>query len=745
VLEPADATQEWRATATRHVFPAKVTQEQAEQHGELDGHPLDWRWQASLRTDNSLDDPALVDLADGVTSIVFGMPGGIEIEPSQDAIDGKRERYAVNAADQTLPTPYLPDPLARGVAFRRLPGAYALPAVGPLVAAPLPGTSELVCQVPFGGTWPERPSFRIQVAERPGTVDPATGIETFVHPDDPPTWDPVQRILTVFLAKSEVVEIPFATHPDAAALERMGTAHWLRDAAIPIPNVEPQMELGCHWLTSPSRTLTLVHAVQRPLRPADLVGMVDGKEMGATLAKITGSMELDIASTGHVTLLARWTDEDDRGTGPVVTTDATAVLETFTVPLGLPLGAAGAPFPPDGSPAPTLIARHEFGDTRHRLVRYRLKASSRFREYFPGSLAGPTQSDGSDGFSRSGAEFVLSVRNSAPPVVPSVRYVMPSYGWDAPDPTGPAIATWAKFTRRRSGGGVRVFLDRKWRLSGPGELLGVVLAPAAQPEDATRHTRVGVDPTTSSLFAPTIPHLDPSFFTAGTPFSNVVLEDGVTTVDVVGYEPTLDEGRNQWYADVTVDMSRLPGTYAPFMRLALCRFQPASIERAHASKVVLSEFVQLAPDRELTVTITGNTVEVVVTGQGPRGRHPNQVIIALDQADDTDADELGWRPLGSVAGSADLGDDLTSRLVDAVAGVSQPGGLRWGKTLSFPGNRGDIPLRLIVREVEFRLGDRDPSTGLLGGDGREEPNDLFIAVPTRTIPRIVYADAVRIG
>ncbi len=742
VLEPADATQAWRATATRHVFPAKVTQEQAEQHGELDGHPLDWRWQASLRADNTLDDPALVDLNDGVTAIPFGSPGGVEIEPSQDAIDGKRERYAVNAADEPLPTPYLPDPFARAVAFRRLPGADALPAGAALVAAPLPGTSDLVCHIPFGGDWPARPSFRIRVAERPGTIDPATGVETFVNADDPPAWDPVERLLTVFLAKAEVVEVPFSTRAETADRDQMGPVQWLRDGGL--PNVETQMELGCHWLTSPSRTLTLVHAVQRPLRPADIVAMVDGKEIGATLAKIVGSMELDVPSTGHVTLLAEWTDEDDLGTGPLVSTAASAVLETFAIPLDLPVAAAGARFPPDASAVPTLVARHEFGDTRHRLVTYRLKASTRFREYFPASLAGATQPDGSDGFSRAGAEFVLSVRNAAPPIAPSVRYVMPSFGWDTPDPTGVDIRTWVTFARRRSGGGIRVFLDRKWRLSGPGELLGVVLAPAAEPEDATRHTRVGVDPTTGSLFAPAMPHLDPSLFTGGTLFPGVLLEDGAM-VDVVGYEPTLDLGRNQWFADVTLDMSKLPDTYAPFIRLALCRYQPNSLDRAHASKIVLSEFVQLAPDRELTATVSGNTVTVVVSGRGPHGRHPNLMIIALDETEDPEPDELAWRPLGSPLGAVNVGDSLASRLVDAVSPTSQAGGFRWENQLTIPGVRGAKPLRLVVREVEFRTGDRDPSIGGSNDGIAATIPSIAAVVADRLIPRIVYADAVRLG
>ena len=272
------------------------------------------------------------------------------------------------------------------------------------------------------------------------------------------------------------------------------------------------------------------------------------------------------------------------------------------------------------------------------MVTYRTKASSRFREYFPPSLLGSTAPDGSDGFSRSGAELVVSIRNSVPPIAPAVRYVMPSYGWDTPDPASPT--GWTSFSRRRSGGGIRVFLDRPWFISGPGELLGVVLAPAAEDEDETRHTRLGVDPTTSSLFSPAMAHLDPSYFTNATAFAGVLLEDG-RTVDVAGYTTALDVARNQWYADVTVDMTRVPETYAPFIRLALARFQPESVDGTHASKVILAEFIQLAPDRELSTTVSGNLVTVVVRGRTGHGSQ-NHMIIALDEADEPSPDELGW-------------------------------------------------------------------------------------------------------
>jgi hypothetical protein len=341
----------------------------------------------------------------------------------------------------------------------------------------------------------------------------------------------------------------------------------------------------------------------------------------------------------------------------------------------------------------------------------------------------------------------VSVPNSVPPIAPLIRYVMPSYGWDTAEPTPPFA--WATFKRRRAGGGVRVFLDRPWVTSGRGELLGVVLAPAGEPELDARHTRIGVDPTANSLFSPAMAHLDPSIFTGGATFTGVVLEDGSTTIDVVGYEVTLDHPRNQWYADVTVDMSRLPeDSYAPFVRLAVCRFQPESIPKTHASKVVLSEFIQLAPDRELTAAVTGNIVNVIVTGRGPRHGPPNRMIIALDEGEPPDPDELGWRPAGTAAGLPDLGDDLTSRLSDAVAGTSHPDGFRWEKNLTIPGVRGDRPLRIIVREVEFRRGDVDPSVGggPRTGDGFARVGSSIAGPPRdRLIPRIVYADAVRLG
>jgi hypothetical protein len=743
VLEPVAGTVPYHATATRHVFPPKTTQQQAEQHRCFDGHSMAWGWRASLRADNTFAVASFPRLDDPNAQITFGTPDSGAIHATKDALDTRPQTYAINRKDEILPTPYLPDPLAVAVVLRELPAADVLPAAGALIAHPLPGTSELVCHLPFDGDWPELRSFRIRVAERPGTVDPETGIEKFTNATDPPVWNASERTLTVFLAKGQVAVVPFSSRPDPGKIDWLGAVDWLDVAAG--SSVEQTLQLGCHWLVSPARVLTLVHAVQHPLAPAALTSAVPTKELGATIATIDGRMRLHPETTGHVTLLAAWTDEIDDGVAnALVKTDHEAVLDTFTVPLPLAEGsAADTKFPPALDPAEAagaLAARHEFGDPKHRLVRYRIRASTRFRDYFPASLAGATAPDGSDGFSRVGAELPVSVPNSAPPDAPSVRYLVPSFGWDAPDPPSPTA--WTSFSRTRRGGGIRVFLDRPWFTSGPGEQLGVVVARPSEVLADTIGSQLGVDPTWSGAFAPEVPVLRAAAFSGGTTHSNVDLADG-TKVDVVGFDPVLDVDRNQWYADVTLDMSPLPPTYSPFVRFAFVRFQPSSIAHAAPSKVVLAEFTQLLPDRKLEVDVVGNDVKVVVRGRGPHSPWSNLMLIALDEADVPDPDELSWRPVGHGAGP-DVGDEIEHRLGDVVQAVPDGDGFRWERTVTMPGPRGDRTLRVIAYELELRQTDEDVSAERFAGISPHDPLVIEL-IRNRLLPRVVYADAVRLA
>ena len=775
VLEPLAGDVDYSPTANRHVFPAKVTQEQAEQHGAFDPDPtrphtsdrLAWAWEASLRADNTLLEPSATGLVDPETTVFFGQPRKIDIPPppppqgsptpaaGSPAPAEETQGYVVNAHDGIISTPYLPDPLASGVALLALPGAR--PGGGDPPALPVPAHPDpvCVCHVAFTGDWPELESFRIRVADRPGTLDPETGVESFVSGRDPPQWDPAARVLTVFLARAEVAHVAFSTLPDETRLDWLGTLDWLDvdDSS----DVHAYAKLGCHWLVSPARTLTLVHAVQQPLAPAALARAEALKKLGATVAAIGGRMQLDRASTGHVTLLASWTDEVDTGSGALVQETRSAVLSTFAVPSGPaslselefpPPVRAEVPVPAEGAVA-AVEALHELGDTKHRHVTYRLKATTRFREYFPAELADVAAAEGTgDAFSRvDGDGLVVPVENSAPPDAPSVRYLVPSFGWDVPDPIRPEA--WTRFRRVRGGGGIRVFLDRPWRTSGPGEQLGVVVPRPATALPELLRSQIGADPTWSDGSEPRL-QLEASMFRGGT-VHDAVLEDG-TKVHVVGYDPELDTDRNQWHADISLDMASVGDAYCPFVRLALVRFQPTSVERAAASKVVLSEFAQLAPDRELLVEVVGSQVKVVVTGVGPSELAPdalyrptaNWMLIALEEADGAaggpDPDELAWRQVGL---GADAG--LEERSGQAVRATPAPAAprFRWERTLALPGPRGDRLLRVVVRELELRDVDPEVSDDRYG----DMPAGVVAEewASRERLPRIVYADSVRLA
>jgi hypothetical protein len=64
--------------------------------------------------------------------------------------------------------------------------------------------------------------------------------------------------------------------------------------------------------------------------------------------------------------------------------------------------------------------------------------------------------------------------------------------------------------------------------------------------------------------------------------------------------------REHWYSDIEIATN---GSYYPFVRLALARYQPVSVDGAHLSNVVLADFISLAPDRWLNVQQTGDPRE----------------------------------------------------------------------------------------------------------------------------------------
>ena len=196
----------------------------------------------------------------------------------------------------------------------------------------------------------------------------------------------------------------------------------------------------------------------------------------------------------------------------------------------------------------------------------------------------------------------LHVLNSARPKAPKVRYVIPIYKRSVRGTTA-----------TRTGGGLRVYLERPWWSSGDQEKLGVLCwhpragDNGALPKDtvAPYVTQWGYDPVFKSAHVPAQP--TPACFpraTSSRTDGRLTLDETTATVDVAGHDVGYDPDRRLWYCDIQVtDASgKELASYTPFIRLALARFQPFSVADAHLSKVVLADYAQLAPNRHATVS-----------------------------------------------------------------------------------------------------------------------------------------------
>jgi hypothetical protein len=231
-----------------------------------------------------------------------------------------------------------------------------------------------------------------------------------------------------------------------------------------------------------------------------------------------------------------------------------------------------------------------------------------------------------------GPRVVSWIPSSAPPPAPDVLYVVPTFGWTrGPNPAGQP-SSW------RRGGGLRVYLDRPWNVSGYGEMLGVVLPPPSLTQDPEEYpegrpykkyiTQWANDPIWLSPFvsgispkrgdfpmARTAPDPTGAWLPEGAPANESDQRPGpfgVTNlvppgagagatpliVEVAPHDVRYDEERRLWYCDIEVRTS----SYNPFIRLALARYQPTSITGAHLSNIVLADIMPLAADRWLNVT-----------------------------------------------------------------------------------------------------------------------------------------------
>jgi hypothetical protein len=186
------------------------------------------------------------------------------------------------------------------------------------------------------------------------------------------------------------------------------------------------------------------------------------------------------------------------------------------------------------------------------------------------------------------------------------------------------------------------------------------------------------------------------------------------TVAVAAHEVHYDHERELWYSDIEVAAGN---AYFPFIRLALARFQPSSVNGAHLSPVVVTEFSQLITDRTATVSLSGSQASVTVSGIAAynimaTGISPFSPLPPGD-IDTTRSRKLTvtlqTRPAGSKSDLAwtDV-QEIYLNPVKRRALVTKKTTEAWSGKISIPeGVAGQGTHRLLVQEHEFFATDTD--------------------------------------
>ena len=699
------------AQDARHIAPPRVAVRMAEQHGMFDdagGH---------LRGDANTFN--LIVQRDN-----YELPtqGGVPLDPGAN-----------------LQVQYLPDPLARGAAMRDLPNTpdntYGRVANNAMGYDTLPDVQPNIGSVTFlgfGSSWPGRQSFRLVMKE--GSAEPA--------------WNAANRVLTVTLQKSGVAVVSLSSYLSPDDLGLMGVWGWIRElfdasevaamsnsgAAIAVNTSSDTLALltrlaleGGHEMLTPSRTLTLVHAVQQPLgRPTFLqlpvVHQASNPILASTLANsftpitawrspgsqsavLLGGLKIHGDSSAKIDIEASWievTDDPaqprptaawnngpvdtiplaDTSGGPIFANAAETRLVAVYIPKVDTLWFS-APFDElEGVATPGQVAApvHSFNDTKHRWVTYKAVASSRFEEYFPANLK----------FTRTGPPLVVDVPSSARPLTPEIAYVVPTFGWEEQETTNVKSSV-------RFGNSVRVYLDRPWYSSGEDELLGVVLWPGAlaAPDYATRETykpyftQWGNDPIWQTGALDQVPAIY-DFPNAAAQASGLTLEETAQTFDVAGHMVEFDQARGLWYCDI--EFQNL-FSYAPFVRLALARYQTHSIQGVELSRVTLADFVQLTPERSAVVSINPakpSQARIFVGGLAPQGPNTSLITVSVEERIPGVLTDMGWGP--PKAGAVTVTEDAPA--------PQQPGSTLWSGTVQFKTSPPPGQFRIVVHEYE---------------------------------------------
>ncbi len=442
-------------------------------------------------------------------------------------------------------------------------------------------------------------------------------------------WDAVERMLVVSLPKGITFKMNYATFWRPSDIVKYSGTLDMMGLNNLTSTVGQRIARGQHWMFSPFREISFVHAVQQPISKVktqvypDIPKIMIDRDYGDTFAEVNIKLMAHGPSTGKLDIEAEWTEwiDDVTHTEPVpnllnddvkrIPTKASVYhFTTLYLVFEYAFGEVVK-----GNPFKAL--QHKFNDTKHRRITYKSIATTRYREYFFQLVADK------------GAAFALTrqmvypevmyIPSSARPVAPQVEYLIPTFEWER-NTNGATIIT-ARIS------GLRVYLKRPWYNSGEGEQLGVIVYLNISDYFNSGNVPVttwGTDPTKMSAVLQGGIRPDVSKFLK-VKEENIAMvvaavEQAEKKVSVVAYDVKYDKERQLYYADILMDIK---AAYYPFVRLCLARYQKNSVKKGNndccLSAIVQTDYIQIPPPRLSSVKFGGpkNVFTLAISGTVP--------------------------------------------------------------------------------------------------------------------------------
>jgi hypothetical protein len=283
----------------------------------------------------------------------------------------------------------------------------------------------------------------------------------------------------------------------------------------------------------------------------------------------------------------------------------------------------------------------------------------------------------------------LTVASSVRPLAPKVAYLIPAFVWadtyDKPTKTWHAGRTMV----------VRAYFERPMLLSGDRETVAVVLFDpdsGVAPSKQKFVCRWGADPT-RAITTPILQNemSEVNFCGPGDPIERCMLAEG----DSARAKPCkleYSKQRRLWYADIPINTQH---SNAPFVSLAFVRWQPDALSgsaEARCSQVAMAEFLQVSPDRWVSVQkLTGRQYSLTVSGAFDPG-HPQCLTLTLYRRWYALGQDTGWRKV----------DWPSDHPINFVYTPADTGGVsNWSTPVYIPESADAAKYRVLLTEDEF--------------------------------------------